>query len=33
MGSDSIVHEANAEWVIDSEAMKAGGMIVFVKSI
>ena len=33
MGSDSIVHEANAEWVIDSEAMKARGMIVFVKSI
>ena len=33
MGSDSIVHEANPEWVIDSEAMKARGMIVFVKSI
>ena len=33
MGSDSIVHEAKAEWVIDSEAMKARGMIVFVKSI
>ena len=33
MGSDSLVHEANPEWVIDSEAMKARGVIVFVKSM
>ena len=33
MGSESIAHEAKAEWVIDSEAMRARGIIiVLVKS-
>ena len=38
MGSESIAHEAEwpmrpkAEWAIDSEAMKARGIIVLVKS-
>ena len=30
MGSESIAHEA--EWAIDSEAMRARGIIVLVKS-
>ena len=30
MGSESIVHEA--EWAIESEAMRARGIIVLVKS-
>ena len=30
MGSESIAHEA--EWAIDSEAMRARGMIILVKS-
>ena len=30
MGSESIAHEA--EWAIDSEAMRAKGIIVLVKS-
>ena len=30
MGSESIAHEA--EWAIDSEAMRATGIIVLVKS-
>ena len=30
MGSESIAHEA--EWAIDSEAMRARGIIVSVKS-
>ena len=30
MGSESIGHEA--EWAIDSEAMRARGMVVLVKS-
>jgi len=34
MGSESIAHEAEskAEWAIDSEAMRARGTIVLVKS-
>ena len=32
MGSESIAHEAEGEWAIDSEAMRARGMIVLVKS-
>ena len=32
MGSESIVHEAKAEWAIDSEAMRARGVIVLVES-
>ena len=32
MGSESIAHEAKAEWTIDSEAMRARGIIVLVKS-
>ena len=31
MGSESIAHEAE-EWAIDSEAMRARGTIVLVKS-
>ena len=31
MGSESIAHEAEG-WVIDSEAMRARGIIVLVKS-
>ena len=31
MGSESIVHEAEAEWAIDTEAMRARGIIVSVK--
>ena len=32
MGSESIAHEAEAEWAIDSEAMRARGIIVLLKS-
>ena len=32
MGSVSIALEAKAEWAIDSEAMRARGKIVLVKS-
>ena len=32
MGSESIAHEAKAEWAIDTEAMRARGIIVSVKS-
>ena len=32
MGSESIAHEAEAERAIDSEAMRARGIIVLVKS-
>ena len=32
MGSESIGHEAKAEWAIDSEAMRARGIIALVKS-
>ena len=33
MGSESIAHDTRkAEWAIDSEAMRAGGIIVLVKS-
>ena len=32
MGSQSIAREAKAEWAIDSEAMRATGIIVLVKS-
>ena len=32
MGSESIAHEAKAEWAIDSEAMRARGIIVLVES-
>ena len=32
MGSESIAHEAKAEWAIDSDAMRARGLIVLVKS-
>ena len=32
MGSESITHEASASWAIDSEAMRARGIIVLVKS-
>jgi len=31
MGSKSIAHEAEAEWAIDSEAMRARDIIVLVK--
>ena len=32
MGSESIAHEAEAKGTINSEAMRARGIIVFVKS-
>ena len=32
MGSESIAHEAEAEWAIDTEDMRARGIIVSVKS-
>ena len=32
MGSESIAHEAEGEWAIDSEAMRARRIIVVVKS-
>ena len=32
MGTESIAHEAETDWAIDSEAMKARGIIVLVKS-
>ena len=32
MGSESIAHGLKAEWAIDSEAMRARGIIVLVKS-
>ena len=32
MGSESIAHGAEAEWAIDSDAMRARGLIVLVKS-
>ena len=32
MGSESIAHEAEGRGAIDSEAMRAGGIIVLVKS-
>ena len=32
MGSESIAHEAKAEWAIDSEAMRVRGIIALVKS-
>ena len=32
MGPESIAHEAEGEWAIDSEAMRARGIIVLVKS-
>ena len=32
MGSESIAHEAKAEWAIDTEAMRVRGIIVSVKS-
>ena len=32
MGSESIAHEAKAEWAIDTEAMRVRGIIVLVKS-
>ena len=32
MGSESIAHEAEGRMAIDSEAMRARGMIVLVKS-
>ena len=32
MGYESIAHEAEAEWAIDSKAMRARGIIVLVKS-
>ena len=32
MGSESIAQEAEAEWAIDSEAMRAREIIVLVKS-
>ena len=32
MDSESIAHEAEAEWAIDSEAMSWRGIIVLVKS-
>ena len=31
MGSESIAHEAKAEWAIDTEAMRVRGIIVLVK--
>ena len=33
MGSESIAHEAEAEWSTDSEAMRARGIIVLVSRI
>ena len=33
MGSESVAHEAEGEWGIDSEAMWARGIIVLVKKI
>ena len=32
MGSESIAHDAEAEWAIDSDTMRARGLIVVVKS-
>ena len=32
MGSESIAHKAEDKWAIDSEAMRARGIIVLVKS-
>ena len=32
MGPESIAHEAKAEWAIESEAVRARGIIVSVKS-
>ena len=32
MGSELIAHDAEAEWAIDSDAMRARGLIVLVKS-
>ena len=32
MGSESIAHETEAEWAIDSEAMRARGIMFLVKS-
>ena len=32
MGSESKAHDAEAEWAIDSDAMRARGLIVLVKS-
>ena len=32
MGSESIAHEAKAEWAIDTEAMRVRGIIGLVKS-
>ena len=32
MGSESVAHEAEAEWAIDSESMRARGIIVLLKS-
>ena len=32
MGTESIAYEAETDWAIDSEAMKARGIIVLVKS-
>ena len=32
MGSESIAYEAEAEWAIDSDAMRARRIIVLVKS-
>ena len=32
MGFESIAHEAKTEWAIDSEAMRARGIIALVKS-
>ena len=32
MGSESIAHDAEADWAIDSDAMRARGLIVLVKS-
>ena len=32
MGSESIAHDVEAEWAIDSDAMRARGLIVLVKS-
>ena len=32
MGYESIAHEPEAEWDIDSQAMRARGIIVLVKS-
>ena len=32
MGSESIAHDDKAKWAIDSEAMRARGIMVLVKS-